>query len=131
MMPTGLYFNVQFIILMLRSGVQAFEPGASNSLLIRMMSLLTLKVLLRSHSNLIRIHMCPSRRVRKRNHYCCSGKGNSVGDPNLLEYSWFKDGELQSTVQTGGTATILVSAAATYHGGKSPQLTVLGLMISL
>ena len=39
----------------------------------------------------------------------------SVGDPNLLEYSWFKDGELQSTVQTGGTATILVSAAATYH----------------
>jgi hypothetical protein len=39
----------------------------------------------------------------------------SVGDPSLLEYSWFKDGELQSTVQTGGTATILVSAAATYH----------------
>ena len=39
----------------------------------------------------------------------------SVGDPNLLEYSWFKDGVLQSTVQTGGTATILVSAAATYH----------------
>ena len=39
----------------------------------------------------------------------------SVGDPNLLEYSLFKDGELQSTVQTGGTATILVSAAATYH----------------
>jgi hypothetical protein len=39
----------------------------------------------------------------------------SVGDPSLLEYSWFKDGVLQSTVQTGGTATILVSAAATYH----------------
>ena len=39
----------------------------------------------------------------------------SVGDPDLLEYSWFKDGVLQSTVQTGETATILVSAAATYH----------------
>ena len=39
----------------------------------------------------------------------------SVGDPSLLEYSWFKDGVLQSTVQTGETATILVSAAATYH----------------
>ena len=39
----------------------------------------------------------------------------SVGNPELLEYSWFKDGVLQSTVQTGGTATILVSAAATYH----------------
>jgi len=39
----------------------------------------------------------------------------SVGDPNLLEYSWFKDGVLQSTIQTGETATILVSAAATYH----------------
>ena len=39
----------------------------------------------------------------------------SVGDPNLLEYSWFKDGVLQSTIQTGETATILISAAATYH----------------
>ena len=39
----------------------------------------------------------------------------SVGDPSLLEYSWFKDGVLQSTVQTGGTATLLISAAATYH----------------
>jgi hypothetical protein len=39
----------------------------------------------------------------------------SVGDPSLLEYSWFKDGVLQSTVQTGGTASILISAAATYH----------------
>ena len=28
----------------------------------------------------------------------------SVGDPALLEYSWFKDGELQSTIQTGETA---------------------------
>ena len=39
----------------------------------------------------------------------------SVGDANLLEYSWFKDGELQETIQTGETATILISAAATYH----------------
>ena len=39
----------------------------------------------------------------------------SVGDPSLLEYSWFKDGELQQTIQTGETATILISAAATYH----------------
>lgn len=39
----------------------------------------------------------------------------SVGDPSLLEYSWFKDGVLQSTIQTGETATILISAAATYH----------------
>jgi len=39
----------------------------------------------------------------------------SVGDPSLLEYSWFKDDVLQSTVQTGETATILVSAAGTYH----------------
>ena len=39
----------------------------------------------------------------------------SVGDPSLLEYSWFKDGELQQTIQTGETATLLVSAAATYH----------------
>ena len=39
----------------------------------------------------------------------------SVGDANLLEYSWFKDGELQETIQTGETATILISTAATYH----------------
>lgn len=39
----------------------------------------------------------------------------SVGDPSLLEYSWFKDGVLQNTIQTGETATILISSAATYH----------------
>ena len=56
----------------------------------------------------------------------------SVGDPDLLEYSWFKDGVLQSTVQTGETATILVSAAATYHVVVShPKLIVLGPMILL
>ena len=39
----------------------------------------------------------------------------SVGNPALLEYSWFKNGELQQTIQTGDIATVLISDAATYH----------------
>jgi len=38
----------------------------------------------------------------------------SVGDSALLEYSWFRDDVLQTTVQTSGTATLLTTTAGVY-----------------
>lgn len=39
----------------------------------------------------------------------------SAGNPSLLEYSWYRNGVLQTTTQTSGTATLLTTTAGTYY----------------
>ena len=39
----------------------------------------------------------------------------SIGDAALLQYSWYRDGVLQTTTQTSETATLLTTTAGTYY----------------